>query len=498
MARAKATTTDTPAKASARTRKGSKTSLSAANLADLGAERLAAVLMDLTVDSYVKRALKLELLAEAGLDGLEAEISKRLAAIGKVSSRIHWRKRDAFARDLELHRGMIARMAARDPKKALDLLLDFLNLAEPVLDRISQSDGSISEVFFRACQDLGEFALAAKSPPEDLADRVFRLVAEDTTGLFAGLVGGVAPALGSVGLVILRQKLEAALASRPRTKNPAYDFTAINLRQAVLDLADLTGDVDAYIEVFSKSEKARPSVGANIGRRLLAAGRPVEALAALEAAAPPDSAKGAPVLHIQVGNEIISVNDHWEDVYLDALQANGRQDEAQRARWADFRNTLSAPRLRAFLKGLSDFDDVIAEEEAFALALAFPNFHTALDFLAGWPNLSAANRLIIDRHGEIKGVDYLLLTLAARRLEGGYPLAATLLLRAMIRYVLTYGVAGRYKDAAKHLLEIESLAPMISDFGEFQDHQAFVDDLKAAHGRKHGFRTELEALGGVF
>jgi hypothetical protein len=36
---------------------------------------------------------------------------------------------------------------------------------------------------------------------------------------------------------------------------------------------------------------------------------------------------------------------------------------------------------------------------------------------------------------------------------------------------------------------------MISDYGEYPDHQAFVADLRAMHGRKQGFRVELEALG---
>ena len=142
MARAIAKTTDQPAKALAKAttkaRKGSKTTLSEANLADLGAERLATILMDLSVDSYVKRALRLELFAEASPEGLALEISKRLAAIAKATSRIHWRKRAAFARDLDLHFRMIQRLAESDPNAALTLLMDFLDLAGSVFDRISQ------------------------------------------------------------------------------------------------------------------------------------------------------------------------------------------------------------------------------------------------------------------------------------------------------------------------------------------------------------------------
>jgi hypothetical protein len=496
MARATATTTDKPAKASAKPRKGSKTTLSEANLADLGAERLASILMDLTVDSYVKRALKLELLAEVSPEGLALEITKRFATIGKSTSRIHWRKRAAFARDLDLHRGMIERLAIDDPKTALGLMLDLLDMATPVLDRVNQPEGVIGDVFIEARDGVGEIAVNAKATPADLADRISKLILSDDHALFGALIEVMAPALGPAGLGRLRQNFETTLAARATRQNAAYDVRSALLRDALRRLADLSEDVDAYIATFAPAHLKTPLVAAEVGRRLLGSGRPDEALAALSAGAPVDKPRG--FLSRAPEPEDPVERAAWEEVYLDALQANGRQDEAQRRRWAAFEATLSIPRLRSFLKGLPDFDDVVAEDDAKKIAAEFPRVDVALAFLIEWPDLAAASRLILNRHGAFNGGDEELLTMAARRLEGAYPLAATLLLRAMVRHALTYGIAHRYKAAAKHLLEIESLAPMIADFGEFQDHQAFMDDLRATHGRKQGFRTELEALGGVF
>jgi len=493
MARATATTTDKPAK----TRKGSKTTLSEANLADLGAERLAAILMDLTVDSYVKRALKLELLAEVSPEGLALEIAKRFATIGKSTARIHWRKRAAFARDLDLHRGMIERLAIEDPKTALGLMLDLLDMATPVLDRIKQPEGVIADVFIEARDGVGEIAARAKAAPADLADRVSKLILSDDHALFGALIEVMAPALRPAGLGRLRQNFEATLAARASRPNAAYDARSALLRDALRRLADLSGDVDAYMATFAPAHLKMPLVSAEIGRRLLASGRPDEALSALDAGAPVTKPRGFLSTRTPDPEDPIE-RAAWEEIYLDALQANGRQDEAQRRRWAAFEATLSIPRLRSFLKGLPDFDDVVAEDDAKRIAAEFPRLDVALAFLIEWPDLAAASRLILNRHGAINGADEDLLTAAARRLEGAYPLAATLLLRAMVRHALTYGIAHRYKAAAKHLLEIESLAPMIADFGEFQDHQAFMDDLRATHGRKQGFRAELEALGGVF
>ena len=501
MARATATTADKPAKASAKAsakvRKGSRTTLSEANLVDLGAERLASILMELSIDAYVKRALRLELFAEVSPDGLALEISKRLAAIAKATSRIHWRKRAAFARDLDLHLRMIQRLAESNPKTALALLMDFLDLAGSVFDRVSQPEGPIGEVFAEARDSVGDIATLAKVTPVDLADRVAQLILCDDHYVFGPLIAVAAPSLGATGQMRLRERLEAALAERPARSAGGYDAKVSVVRDALRRLADISGDVGAFIATFSETQRRFPAIAAEIGRRLLAVGREGEALAALEVAAPAVKPRG---LLSGRAPEPYDPADlaSWEDVYLDALQANGRQDEAQRRRWAAFEATLSIPRLRAFLKGLPDFDDVVAEDDARKIAAEFPRFEAAMAFLIEWPDLAAASRLIVNRHGAINGADEDLLTAAARRLEGPFPLAATLLLRAMIRNVLTYGIAGRYKAAAQQWLEMESLAPMIADFGEFPSHQAFMDDLRALHGRKQGFRVELEALGGVF
>lgn len=482
MARkAAATTGDKPAKA----RKGSKTTLSEANLVDLGPERLAAILLDLSSDSHVKRVLRLELFAESNAEGLALEISKRLATVGKSSSRINWRKRAAFAKDLDLHRGMIERLAADDANAALDLMLDLLDLATPTLDRLSQAEGPIGDVFLAARDGIGAIAAQALPDPIVLADRIARLLRRDDYTQFGPLVNALSPALGKKGQDRLRKTLEQLLAART-----IRDARTAVYRDALRRLADASGDVDAFEATFAPELRKTPLVSAEIARRLLEAGRPEDALATLHAGAPND--KG--------GRHQSSLEERtaWEEAMLEALEATGHHDEAQKRRWAEFERTLSIPRLRAYLKGLPDFDDVEAEDQAKAVAKRFPQFDRALAFLVSWPDLPAAARLVRDRAGEINGADDTLMAEAARRLEGAHPMAATLLLRASIQYVLTYGVATRYAEAARQLLEAESLSVMIGDFGEYPDHHAFVADLRAMHSRKQGFRTELEALGATF
>ena len=108
------------------------------------------------------------------------------------------------------------------------------------------------------------------------------------------------------------------------------------------------------------------------------------------------------------------------------LEAEGRTDEAQDARWRLFEAALSQTALRDFVARLPDFEDVEALDRAFAFVAAGPNARDALTFLMTWPTLREAARLIEDRQTELPRS----LPEAdawAGRLEHRYPAAAAIL-----------------------------------------------------------------------
>ena len=88
------------------------------------------------------------------------------------------------------------------------------------------------------------------------------------------------------------------------------------------------------------------------------------------------------------------------------------------------------------------------------------------------------------RAGELDGDHYEILTPAADALAGKYPLAATLVLRAMIDFSLTKGRSSRYGHAARHLIECESLALMVQDFGTHEAHDAYVRNYAESMERR--------------
>ncbi|WP_208245761.1 DUF6880 family protein (plasmid) [Rhizobium sp. T1470] len=427
------------------------------NLIALGAERLAEILLALAEeDRDIKRRLRLEIAEQDGEDELAAEIGKRLTSIKNASSFIDWQKRKAFEKDLDLQREMITeRVAKTRPDLALELMWRFMALAGPVINRVDDSNGIVGEIFRQAGHELGGVAIKAKPKPLLLAKQTFDAVTNNHYGEYDRLIPAIMPALSKEGIDHLKARLHDALDRLPR-RNGEYDHRAPAIARTLQEIADGENDVDAFIALTPLKARQTPRVAAT--HDLWIDG-----------------------YHSYFGHS------EWEDVYIDVLDATGEPEKAQQIRWDSFEKHLLRDRLRDYLKRLADFDDVIAEEKALTHALTFPNMVSALDFLIEWPAHEQAAKLILQRHTEIDGNAYYLLDPAARTLEGAYPLAAVLLRRAMISDTLDRAKSTRYRHAARHLAECQSLHSAIPDYANLGDHAAFLASLQDKHRRKEGF-----------
>ena len=469
--------------------------LNAKNLAALGAHRLAELLLELAEsDAATKRQLRLELASRTGGGhDVAAEIRKRLATIAKSKSFIDWHKVRAFAKDLETQRAAIMKyIAAAKPAEALDLLWRLLEIAPSLYERCDDSNGATGDIMDEVLENLGEVAKSAKLPADKLADRVFASVCANDYAQFDGLIEEMAESLGKDGLGLLKARFEA-LAKRPPAKpkgeerrvigyglrGPLYEddhattHHARLVRSALTEIADALGDVDGYVARFTPAEQANPAIAADIAERLLAAGRAHEAMTAITLAEK----------NLPAGRSW----PDWERARSEVLEALGRSEDAQQARWAIFERDLNAEYLRAYLKRLPDFDDEEAKSRAIAYVRSYAGFHQALAFLINWPVHEAAAALILERHNELDGDHYWLLTPAADTLDQHHPLAATLTLRAMIGFALDKARAKRYGHTARHLKTCEHLSKRIDDWSHHPDHDVWVADLKLRHGRKAAF-----------
>lgn len=466
-----------------------KISPNAQNLEALGAKRLAELLIENNDgNAAVKRRLRLALASAQSPAEASREIRKRLCAISRSRTFVDWQNRRALVDDLETQRrAIVDHVGKADPKEALELMWSFLGVASSIFERCDDSSGTVIGTFHEGVNDLGRLAETATTNAVELADCAYQALLDNRYGQFDDLIAVLRPALGDTGLEHLKLRL-ISLSKEPVKKlldherrkvgwsmsGPIYEdeiddrHRASVIHLALRDIADAQGDVDAFIAQHDAQTRKVPKIAAEISRRLLAAGRTDEALQTVDAAE--RSRQGWPEFE-------------WEDARIDALDALNRSKDAQAARWSCFERFLSERHLREHLKRLPDFDDMETETRALDYVEAHEDFLRALWFLACWPALDRAAKLVEHRPQELDSDGYEILTPVAAALAGRHPLAATLALRAMIEFALDQSQSSRYKHAARHFLECSSLAAAIPDFGKYETHEQFVARLRGRHGK---------------
>jgi hypothetical protein len=374
--------------------------VTAENLAGLGAERLAELLVAAAQSRpELKRRLRMELAAEQGAEHLLAEIDRRLNSLQSSRSKVSWRQRPTFVRDLDGLRVLIAqRLAGWTPRR-----------------RWIGCGGSWSwpEGWAGGCAiGTASSRRCSPGPAGDIGGLVAASGVEGRRGAGAG--GDARP--GRVD----RVAAAGAGAGAARTgAHRAGDDEPPGGRRGRLDAAAAAvgrrgGGRGRLPRHLLGPGAAHAGGGGEVARRLLAAGRVEEAGSLLRAAA--EVGRGGP-------------DFGWESAWIDYLDASGEAEAAQAARWSSFERTLAAERLRAFTRRLADFDDVEAEERAFAYAAAHRDLQRALRFLMEWPALPEAAALVQARAGASAAAIEPHAEGWAERLRARQPRAAAVLLR---------------------------------------------------------------------
>jgi hypothetical protein len=379
--------------------------LTAENLADLGAGRLADILLGVAdTRPDLKRRLRMEVAAGQGAEHLVPQIDKRLATLQTSRGQVTWRQKPAVVRDLDALRELIAeRLAELDEGSALERMWLFLETSTPVSRRFHDRDPSVAAIYLEAAGDLGR--LLARHDPALAAGLLVEAIVSRPQAWAAWLPATLAHTSAAMAKIALEQV-------QARPAKVAGWLTVIR------HLADAAGDVEAYLETYSAEGLVTPAAAVEVARRYMAAAEVEAAGDVLRGAAPQPGRAG----------RLAAPDFDWETTWIDYLERAGDTEAAQAVRWASFERTLDVSRARAFTTRLTGFDDVEAEARAFAYAAKHPDFQLGLQFLMGWPALLEASQMIQAREDEIK-VDAPEAELWAAKLRRRYPAAAHLLLR---------------------------------------------------------------------
>ena len=468
-----------------------KPTINEASLRSLGPKRLAAlVLQACNRDDVIDKKVRLMLAAKGGGDALDVELEKRIKSLASGGTFYDWRDAGDLVSTIDNIRSNITdELGSKNPRAAVVRLWQLIDATNTIMRHVDDSSGLTSDSLQGAVADLGK--MLQKSGVDDaaaLAERVHVSFFDNGYCVKDGLVSAVAPALGADGRVALSARFEADIAATNIVVPSApggdrdQDSRRSTAARGLMDIADAERDVDAFIRAAELSPYVWMHVD-EAAERLLKAKRPSEALEWLDRMAPDHHKWRDPGGDGMVG------------LKLQALHALSRHDEAQVLRWQMFERYLWPVYLRDYVKRLPDFEDEPVIRKAVAHALTHPLLLAALTFLVDWPDLDAAEKLIMTRAAEIDGSHYEHLNHAIERLEEKHPLATTMLLRTKIDSVLARASSTQYGHAARDLARAAGLAPMIETLGTIPTHAAYLAEMRVKHARKTSFWPKVQEVG---
>ena len=129
-----------------------KPALNVTDLADLGAEKLAQLIVDEAArNTGFRRQVKAALAGKSGPEAIAKLIDRRLSGLERARSFIEWDKAKAFGDDLRsLIHTITAELGPASPTLAIDRLLRFLASHEDVFERVDDSSGAVQDVYYDA------------------------------------------------------------------------------------------------------------------------------------------------------------------------------------------------------------------------------------------------------------------------------------------------------------------------------------------------------------
>ncbi|SNS59362.1 DUF6880 family protein [Antarctobacter heliothermus] len=462
-----------------------KPALTTDKLKDLGAEKLAQLVLDEAErNAGFRRQVKAALAGKSGPQAIAKLVDRRLSGLARARSFIEWDKARAFAEDLRsLTDTLTSELGAAAPGLAVDRLLRFIDTHEQVFERVDDSSGRVQDVYSQAIAATGDLAPRLTNAEADqLPEKIMTALGESTHGYLAEVTTAVAPHLPQDSLARWDAELKVAIAERKaeeatRPREGWFNSMTSQWAEMRQTIATARGDLDLLVALEAgKRPHMQDTLG--ISAQLLAAGRSAEALDWVR--------KPGRRAFVEDERDMPPPRVSLEARILETL---GDAPAAQALRWRCFEATLSAGTLRDYLAQLPDFEDVEAEDRAHAYALEKAAPEAALQFFLDWPRTDLTAKLIVMHPDRWDGSDWHILPKVAELLEHDHPLAATVLYRALLDNILARARSKVYGHGATYLRKLALLAEDADAArpGEMAGHATYLAELKKVHPRKSGF-----------
>lgn len=400
-----------------------------------------------------------------GVINMVCMIRRQISSIENSERFISYYETDGFAQDLdELRVSIGTYLLDQSPAYALELMLEFIDLHDGIIERTQDGSRVISNVFDSACHNMIEICRQLNKPIDELVDLVFKLLLHGDREIYHDIITDFKDLLQDEGLKMLQDKL---------IKEINLD-NSHRLVWALKNAADCQKDIDAYIRACSLVRELTERDYINIAERFIGQERPQEALKWLGK---------------------IDIDSDYEYRYrrlkIKALELNGDQEEAQHERLEWFEGNLNHELYKEILAHMKPELEETFRARAIEKAFQFKSPDEALGFLIEIKELEKAAKFVLLNIDQLQSTSSTLIR-AASNLFTIDPLAATLAYRKLINPILDETKSKYYSEIARYLVACTRLSPKISNWETYQSHQAYFNDLGEKHKRKFRFWEEYK------
>ena len=183
-----------------------------------------------------------------------------------------------------------------------------------------------------------------------------------------------------------------------------------------------------------------------------------------------------------------------QDLLIRAYHDEGNQLEVINQRWEAFKRTLSSKYYLDLMRMLSQEQQSTYREEMLQLLAERTTFIGAVwAFLDDVEEYQVLSESIIKNNQKVCGVNVTPIRKLSKTLAAnGFPLAAVVIRRELINYVLGEAKSKYYDYAVSDLKLCFEYGTQVLDWQEFEDNDSYLFELKTRHAKKYAFWGKVE------
>jgi len=359
-----------------------------------------------------------------------------------------------------------------------------MSLDEPLLERTHDDSGIQS-----ALEDIAALwpklaravRLSGGLPLMDWECRLREVLADDPYALRSGMVQSAHLVLGETEQQRLRDNLARDAARRAHDREQAQiRWHGVGFRDVFIDL-----NVPPHRPLRSGPVNEAEPEATEVIEFLLDCGDVAEALEFFGAHIAPVSAPAPQTLNPAEDDSALR---HARLDLLDRaygqLGDTPRRIEVRRER---YRLSPSLAAYRHLEALLDDRSREALQAEIRIQACQIPDPVTAAQLMLETGRGPLAQLLLLNYAKALAGETLHMIALAEQAEQQGYPLAATVVWRALLRPILKEGISKSYRYGALYLAHARRLAPAIDDYKDLPTHEEYEADLRDRHRLKSTF-----------